>query len=224
MSSWTSWLVGKRENPNAAREAIVGLRSQLLMLEKKEEHLNNKIDAETRKAKALVATNKRAAAAALRQKKAYENELDRIAGTRMTLETQVNAIESANMNLETMTAMRKGADALRNIHGSLNIDKVDSTMDSIREQMDLTNEISDAISNPVGMGNDIDEDELKNELEELEQEELNQRLIGADHVPVHTPAHMSSAGPSRVEPSRKQAVVEDDDDAELRALQAELAM
>lgn len=37
----------------------------------------------------------------------------------MTLETQVNAIESANMNLETMTAMRKGADALRNIHGSL---------------------------------------------------------------------------------------------------------
>lgn len=37
----------------------------------------------------------------------------------MTLETQVNAIESANMNLETMTAMRRGADALRNIHGSL---------------------------------------------------------------------------------------------------------
>lgn len=131
-----------------------------------------------------------AAQAALRQKKAYENELDQIAGTRMTLETQVNAIESANMNLETMTAMRKGADALRSIHGSLcvifsmlldvrspsftllmhatcivprlftshsNIDKVDSTMDSIREQMDLGKEISDAISNPVGMGNDIDE-------------------------------------------------------------------
>lgn len=30
-------------------------------------------------------------------------------------------------------------------------------MDSIREQMDLTNEISDAISNPVGMGNMVDE-------------------------------------------------------------------
>jgi len=33
-----------------------------------------------------------------------------------------------------------------------NIDKVDATMESIREQMELTNEISDAISNPVGMG------------------------------------------------------------------------
>lgn len=124
-------------------------------------------------------------------------------------------------------------------------------MDSIREQMDLTNEISDAISNPVGMGNDIDEvspgwphraasqlafaslltlllgaqDELKNELEELEQDELNQRLVGADHVPVHSPAPMLSSGPSRVaESSRRAQVQEDDDDAELRALQAELAM
>ena len=92
-------------------------------------------------------------------------------------------------------------------------------MDSIREQMDLTNEISDAISNPVGMGHDIDEDELKNELEELEQDELNERLVGADSVPLHTPAVASSAGPER-----SQAAVEDDDDAELRALQAELAM
>lgn len=59
MSSWTSWLVGKRDNPNAAREAIVGLRSQLLMLEKKEEHLNKKIADEMKKAKANVTTNKR---------------------------------------------------------------------------------------------------------------------------------------------------------------------
>lgn len=189
------------------------------------------------------------AQAALRQKKVYENELDRIAGTRMTLETQVNAIESANMNLETMTAMRKGADALRNIHGSLNIDKVDGTMDSIREQMDLTNEISDAISNPVGMGHDLDEvsvhvhghqsvrllpahdlllslpiqDELKNELEELEQEELNERLVGAESAPSHVPQGV--AGPSR-HAARTQAAPqqEDDDDAELKALQAELAM
>ncbi len=78
--------------------------------------------------------------------------------------------------------MKKGADALKGIHGNLwvsqlgpprvtvsgsdtslvgaansNINKVDATMDSIREQMDLTNEISDAISNPVNMGIDVDD-------------------------------------------------------------------
>lgn len=68
------------------------------------------------------------------------------------------------------------------------------------------------------------QDELKNELEELEQEELNDRLVGADSVPVHTPqAIHSTLTTVAAAPSRKQAV-EDDDDAELRALQAELAM
>ena len=63
-----------------------------------------------------------AAQAALRQKKVYENELDRLAGTRMTLETQVNAIENANMNLETMRAMQRGSAALKGIHGSMYVD------------------------------------------------------------------------------------------------------
>jgi charged multivesicular body protein 4A/B len=97
-------------------------------------------------------------------------------------------------------------------------------MDSIREQMDLTNEISEAISNPVGMGQMVDEvsddttcsfgmksifeesansqDELKAELEALEQEELDDRLRGADRVPVHTPASPigQTNGPSRMSP------------------------
>jgi charged multivesicular body protein 4 len=123
------------------------------------------------------------ALAALRQKQAYEGELNRIAGTRLTLEAQVNAIETANLNAETMIAMKKGADALKGIHGNLwayyscplfwstwwlmlnpwpyvhfsNINKVDATMESIREQMDLSNEISDAISNPVNMGIEVDD-------------------------------------------------------------------
>ena len=37
----------------------------------------------------------------------------------MTLETQVLAIESANMNLETLSAMRAGAEAMKSIHGAM---------------------------------------------------------------------------------------------------------
>lgn len=51
-------------------------------------------------------------------------------------------------------------------------------MDDIAEQQDVAKEISDAISNPVAFGNDIDEDELEKELEELEQEELDKELLG----------------------------------------------
>ena len=114
---------------------------------------------------------------ALKRKKAYEDQVNKIMGSRMTLETQAMAIENANVNLETMNAMKSGAEAMKQIHGKLNIDKVDSTMDDIREQMDLANEISDAIAQPVNLGIDFDEDELNQELELLEQEELDAKLL-----------------------------------------------
>jgi charged multivesicular body protein 4A/B len=84
------------------------------------------------------------ATTALKRKKLHEAELDRLSGQRLTLETQVsrgrlsiegvsvlaptltfclvvkvNAIESANINAETMAAMKKGADALKHIHGNM---------------------------------------------------------------------------------------------------------
>jgi len=150
--------------------------------------------------------------AALRNKKTKELELDRIAGTRLTLETQVRVLCSGAAE-QSRLALSTGAicswhrfvlvyilidvgerprvgklerrdhvgneEGFRSTQGhshkpvrrtdrvsshtivslltTSNVDKVDATMDSIREQMDLTNEISDAISNPVGMGNQVDE-------------------------------------------------------------------
>jgi uncharacterized glyoxalase superfamily protein PhnB len=56
---------------------------------------------------------------ALKRKKAYEDQISKIMGTRMTLETQVMAIENANVNLETMNAMKAGAEAMKQIHGTM---------------------------------------------------------------------------------------------------------
>lgn len=61
-------------------------------------------------------------------------------------------------------------------------------MDDIAEQQDVAREISDAISNPVAFGQDIDEDELEKELEELEQEELDKELLGVGPVSDDLPA------------------------------------
>jgi hypothetical protein len=45
-----------------------------------------------------------------------------------TLEQQINAIESANINRETLAAMEKAGDAMKQIHGKLTPQKVDETM------------------------------------------------------------------------------------------------
>ena len=151
MSGWLSYFTGSRDTKQTARTAIVGIREQLAMLDKKEEYLEKKIEEELKKAKANAVSNKAGAspqlaipsagrgiriadnglllgntvaAAALRRKRTYEQQRDQLAGTRLTLEAQANAIESANMNAETMLAMKRGAAALKDIHTQLNIDKV----------------------------------------------------------------------------------------------------
>ena len=51
-------------------------------------------------------------------------------------------------------------------------------MDDIRDQMDLAEQISEAISQPAGFGAEIDEEELLQELEDLEQLEMDEKLTG----------------------------------------------
>ncbi|KAI9003884.1 Snf7-domain-containing protein [Hyaloraphidium curvatum] len=221
-------LFGKaRASKTTPKDAIVKLRETLEMLEKREKYLQTKIDAELKFAKLNAAKNKRAALMALKRKKAYENEIMKIGGSRMTIETQVMAIENANVNLETMNAMRAGAEAMKQIHGNLNIDKVDQVMDDIREQMDLANEISDAISQPVGFGVEFDEEELNAELEELEQETLDEKLLDAGKTEqVGALPSVPSTVPAIAQPPRpvKVAAREDDEDAELAELKASMAM
>lgn len=207
----------KRDAGKATRDAIVTLRQQLQMIEKKEEYLQRKIEEDVNKAKANVVSNKALAMRALQRKKGSEAELDRLGGTRLQLEQQINTLESANLNVETMQVMRKAADALSVIHNKMTVDKVDKTMADIAEQKDIADEIAAAIStSPQDLPTD---EELNEELRALEGEVLDERLANAQHVPVHMP-------PIIEEHRERKAIATTttDEEDQLRALQAELAM
>ena len=49
----------------------------------------------------------------------HEADLDKLAGTWLQLEVQVNTVESANINANTLDVMRRGTNALRDIHNGL---------------------------------------------------------------------------------------------------------
>ncbi|KAJ2720470.1 ESCRT-III subunit protein snf7 [Coemansia sp. Benny D115] len=209
------------------KDAIITLRENLSMLEKREAHLQTKIDNEVQIARRNATKNKQAALSALKRKRLLESQIEKISGSRMTLETQVMAIEAANVNLETMKAMQKGAEAMKAIHVDLDIDKVDQTMDDIREQMDLANEVSEAISQPQMFGAEMDEDELLNELEELEQEELDKQLLSAERAPVALPRIPSSAVRQQqgaLPAAAAAAAVDEDEEDELAELRESMGM
>jgi len=60
MSGWMSYFTGKpKDSRQSARDSIVGLHSQLLVLNKREEFLQKKIEDELKKAKTNATSNKR---------------------------------------------------------------------------------------------------------------------------------------------------------------------
>ncbi|CAM1500758.1 Fc.00g099200.m01.CDS01 [Cosmosporella sp. VM-42] len=221
-----SWFGGgaaqkRKDNP---KNAIILLRSQLEMLQKREKHLQSQIDEQDGVARKNVNTNKTAAKAALRRKKTHEHSLEQTVAQIGTLEQQINAIESANINRETLAAMEKAGQAMKQIHGKLTPEKVDETMESLREQNELSEDIVNAITQN-SLGNMVDDAELEDELDALQQEALDEQMLNTGNVPVSDAVHKMPT-PANTEPvsSKKQAVEEDDEEAELRKLQAEMAM
>ncbi|KAL2733479.1 charged multivesicular body protein 4b-like isoform X1 [Vespula maculifrons] len=199
MSFFTKVFGGKKEPvaPSTA-EAIQKLRETEDMLIKKQDFLESKIELEIQTAKKNGTKNKRAAIQALKRKKRYEKQLQQIDGTLSTIEMQREALESANTNTAVLTTMKGAADSLKAAHQHMDVDQVHDMMDDIAEQQDVAREISDAISNPVAFGQDIDEEELEKELEELEQEQLDKELLGiesTDELPA-VPATTVPAVPS----------------------------
>ncbi|KAI1501922.1 vacuolar-sorting protein SNF7 [Biscogniauxia marginata] len=224
MSGVWGWFGGgaAQKKKDSPKNAILGLRAQLDMLQKREKHLMNQMDEQDAIARKNVNTNKNAAKAALRRKKAHEHSLDQTISQIGTLEQQINAIESANINRETLAAMERAGEAMKQIHGKLTPEKVDETMDKLREQNALSEEIVQAItSNHIG--EPLDEEELDEELEALQQEQLDKKMLEPGSVPVSDAINRMPAVANSDLKSQPQAV-EDDEEAELRKLQAEMAM
>ena len=212
---------GNNKKPAAPTtgEAIQSLRETEDMLNKKQDFLEKKIEAEVATARKNAKTNKRAALAALKRKKKYDEQLRQIDGTLTTLEHQRMMLEGASTNTAVLKNMDEAAKAMKRAHGDMDIDQVHDMMDDIAEQHDISKEISDAISNPVAFGHDFDEDELLDELNDLEAEleleeqaALDKELIGVGPTP-NLPDVPNAALPA-VKTKKKE---EDDDMAQLAA-------
>ncbi|KAF2774052.1 Snf7-domain-containing protein [Teratosphaeria nubilosa] len=220
---WGSLFGGNAvKSKDAPKNAILGLRSTLEMLAKREKHLQNQMDEQDNIARKNVNTNKGVAKAALRRKKNFEHQLEQTSAQMMTVEREISSIETANINKETLDAMKNAQAAMKKIHGNLTIDKVDQTMEDLKEQHAIGEEIAEALTQGNATG--VDEDELDAEFEELQQAELDKQMLRGGQVPVSDQVQrLPNVGTGELK-GKAQRVEEDDEEEELRKLQAEMAM
>lgn len=206
---------------DAPKKAILELRQTLDMLQKRERHLETQMAEQDAVARKNISSNKTAAKSALRRKKNFEKTLEQTTAQITQVEQQIYSIEAANINQETLNAMKNAGAAMKQIHGGLTIDKVDATMDELREQHALGEEIANAITS-APLGDPVDETELEEELEGMEQEAMDERMLKSGSVPVG--GEVSRLPNVSNGPIRGKVEEEDDEEEELRKLQAEMAM
>jgi charged multivesicular body protein 4 len=204
---------------------IVKLRETIQQQEKRQTHIQSKIDTLVAEAKAKMASNdKKGALFAMKRKKMYESEIEKIDATKMTLEQQCINLESATQNKETFAALKTGTQAMKNIRKEMDIEKVDDMMDDIREEMELAQEISNAIAQPVDIGTPMDDDELMAELAELEMQDTEQKLLKKPATATaDTNLGMPTVPTGKLAAPKNQTSAEMEEEAALKELEALMA-
>ncbi len=186
--------------------------------------LEKRVDAEQEKAKEFLKQKKKAQALqCLKKKKLLENEIANLDNMIMRVNEQRMMLEGQRTTTEVVSTMHSAAMAAKENMRVMKVENVDKVVDEINETTDQMRQLNEVFANPLGLGADLDDDELMGELEELEASELDKELLEPAPVPVAKVPAASQKMPS-VPQKQKQPAAKTQEELELEALQAEMAL
>eukprot|EP00920_Eleutheroschizon_duboscqi_P036732 GHVT01088311.1.p1 GENE.GHVT01088311.1~~GHVT01088311.1.p1 ORF type:complete len:235 (+),score=84.22 GHVT01088311.1:464-1168(+) len=211
--------------------AILKSKEAISTLEKRQLHLEKKIQAQQEDATTRLARgDKSGALLALKRKKLYEGDLAQTSSSRFTLENQINALESQAMQSVTVAALTTGVDAQKQLNQNININKIDKLMEDMQEQQDVQGEVAQALAQGAP---EVEEMELLEELEGLQAKQMEERILAAANAPtaplpsavgsVQTPAHLQAVASSSGSGGQRAAASRQTDEEQLAALMGQLA-
>lgn len=209
---------------NKTISAIQNLTEHEEQLDKRKSLLEKRIEAELEKAKEFTRQKKKTQALqCLKKKKLLENEVANLDNMIMRVNEQRMMLEGQRTTVEVVSTMHAAAMTAKDNMKAMKIENVDKVVDEINETTDQMRQLNEVFAAPLGLGNDLDEDELMGELEELEASELDKELLQPAPVPTTKVPQASEKMPS-VPQRQKPAAAKTAEELELEALQAEMAL
>lgn len=148
---------------------------------------------------------------ALKRKKMYEAEIDKIQNVKMTLETQIIQLESSVQTKASLGAMAEGSKMMAGIHAVTGIERVDEVMDHLKEHSELQTELNTAMAQSV-TASLCDDDELLDELNALSTSDTAGERVEAPNDNLQLPI-----APERELPEPTKSSEEDRDTKDLEA-------
>lgn len=206
-------------------DTLESLTQQEEQLEKRRTFLEKRINDELEKARALTKQQKKdAALIVLKKKKLLESQLQQNDNLIFRIGEQKLTLENQRSTAEAIKSMQMATKASKETMAAMNIDNVEQVLDEINETNDEMRMVQEALGQPTGAMADIDEDELEGEFAALEQEELENDLLVQAPLPAveKTPDALPDVGVLLPDVPKTKAKTQEE--AELAALEAELAI
>eukprot|EP00917_Polyrhabdina_sp_WS-2016_P032377 GHVP01069073.1.p1 GENE.GHVP01069073.1~~GHVP01069073.1.p1 ORF type:complete len:165 (+),score=58.79 GHVP01069073.1:506-1000(+) len=162
------------------------------------------------------------AIAALKKRKLLEAQYNTVANQKMTLESQILALESAKINEMAVHSMQEARMELERCNKTASVEKVDHVIEDLQEKMADQQEISEALSTPFNTNVDFDDDDLEKELEELGDNELINEFTNTYDISKFTDKDASSIDNIPEYKGNDLSKEEIDSDEELRRIEESL--
>ena len=159
--------VDQSSEMTALDRAKLDVRMGKNRLTKWSKHLEKEMDRLQMTAKELLKANKREKAMmVLKLRKLKTASLQSTQNQLLNLEKLLVQIETEEMTIETIGAIKKGTEALKITQSIMSLENVENLMEENDEALAKVQEISDALSSAdTDLG--VDEDELQGELESM---------------------------------------------------------
>ena len=146
---------------------IAKLNNHLVFLDKKIDSMNRNSQRFSEKAKMLYKTKKMTSAIhQIRLKKMYDCEIGKLEKLKFNIETNILHMDSVEIMMVTVDTIKDTSDHFQKINTTLNIEKLEDTIDELVEHRDASTDIQ-SVLNDMQLFNDAsyDEADLIKELE-----------------------------------------------------------
>merc|ERR1711907_145997 len=234
----------KAPAPPSSDQQIKNNRQEMDLLEKRQHVMQVKADQERANAQRLAQLMKKdkrkknEAMQAMKKYKLLQKNCDTIQAQRFNLEQLTMALETAIQSREVVDATAATGKALAREAKQMDAVDVEDMMDDVNESVQNIEEVGEALSQPMGFGADMDEDDLMNELDELADEGLEEEraaydaeLFGPGQAPVRQPVQPTQPlvmptvpQPAPVMPTVPQPAEPQEDADEFSRLEASMAI
>lgn len=154
--------------------AIANLRDNAFKVAKREIYLHEKIESTRNSIKALLQqqlktnedTTRQRIKSLLSTKRLLTKSFTNASELSIQLSTILNKIDDSSNNIATYQLLSQSSKALTSMQSKIDIDQVLNLKEDIQEQIQTTDEITDALSAPQNAS----DDEIEQELQEMERE------------------------------------------------------